>query len=148
MFEELDRMLKLGVIEESESPWNSPVVLVRKPGKTRLCLDSRRLNSVTKKMAYGLPNINGLLSRLEDTYYISCIDLKDAFWQVKLDEESKEKTAFTVPGTSIPVRCDAVWPLQRRTEALPVNGPCFPYSTPLTCLCLFGRLVGSISYVR
>lgn len=98
MFEELDRMLKLGVIEESESPWNSPVVLVRKPGKNRLCLDSRRLNSVTKKMAYGLPNINGLLSRLEDTYYISCIDLKDAFYQIKLDDESKEKTAFTVPG--------------------------------------------------
>lgn len=98
MYEEVDRMLKLGVIEESESPWNSPVVLVRKPGKNRLCLDSRRLNTVTKKMAYGLPNINGLLSRLSDTYFISCIDLKDAFWQVELEETSKEKTAFTVPG--------------------------------------------------
>lgn len=98
MYQELDRMLDLGVIEEAESPWNSPVVLVRKPGKNRLCLDSRRLNSVTKKMAYGLPNINGLLSRLADTHFISTIDLKDAFWQVKLDEASKEKTAFTVPG--------------------------------------------------
>lgn len=98
MFEEVDRMLKLGVIEESESPWNSPVVLVRKPGKNRLCLDSRRLNNVTKKMAYGLPNINGLLSRLSDTYFISCIDLKDAFWQIELEEASREKTAFTVPG--------------------------------------------------
>lgn len=98
MNEELDRMISLGVIEESESPWNSPVVLVRKPGKNRLCLDSRKLNSVTKKMAYGLPNINGLISRLSDTYFISSIDLKDAFWQVELDNASKEKTAFTVPG--------------------------------------------------
>lgn len=98
MYEELDRMLRLGVIEEAESPWNSPVVLVRKPGKNRLCLDSRKLNSVTKKLAYALPNINGLLSRLADTVYISCIDLKDAFWQVELHPDSKEKTAFTVPG--------------------------------------------------
>lgn len=98
MYEELDRMLSLGVIEESESPWNSPVVLVRKPGKNRLCLDSRKLNSVTKKMAYGLPNINGLLSRLSDTFYISTVDLKDAFFQIELEDDSKEKTAFTVPG--------------------------------------------------
>lgn len=98
MYNELDRMLSLGVIEEAESPWNSPVVLVRKPGKNRLCLDSRRLNKETKKMAYGLPNINGLLSRLADTYFISSIDLKDAFWQIELDHDSKEKTAFTVPG--------------------------------------------------
>lgn len=98
MYQELDRMLSLGVIEESESPWNNPVVLVRKPGKNRLCLDSRKLNNVTKKMAYGLPNINGLLSRLADTFYISSIDLKDAFWQVELDDASREKTAFTVPG--------------------------------------------------
>lgn len=98
MFDELDRMLQLGVIEPAESPWNSPVVLVRKPGKNRLCLDSRRLNSVTKKLAYALPNINNLLGRLSDTYYISCIDLKDAFWQIDLDPDSKEKTAFSVPG--------------------------------------------------
>lgn len=98
MYAELDRMLALGVIEEAESPWNSPVVLVRKPGKNRLCLDSRRLNDVTKKLAYALPNINGLLSRLSDTHFISCIDLKDAFWQIELDEVSREKTAFTVPG--------------------------------------------------
>ena len=98
MYDELDRMIGLGVIEPAESPWNSPVVLVRKPGKNRLCLDSRKLNSVTKKLAYPLPNINGLLSRLADTVYISSIDLKDAFWQIELHPASREKTAFTVPG--------------------------------------------------
>lgn len=98
MYEELDRMLKIGAIEESESPWNNPVVLVRKPEKNRLCLDSRKLNNVTKKMAYEMPNINTLLSRLSDTHYISCIDLKDDFWHIELEESSKEKTAFSVPG--------------------------------------------------
>lgn len=96
---ELNRMLALGVIEESQSPWSSPVVLIRKDsGKNRLCLDSRALNKVTIKDAYPLPLINGLLSRLGETHYISSIDLKDAFWQIELDETSRSKTAFTVPG--------------------------------------------------
>lgn len=96
---ELNRMISLGVVEESQSPWSSPVVLIRKDsGKNRLCLDSRALNKVTIKDAYPLPIINGLLSRLGDTHYISSIDLKDAFWQIELDESSRTKTAFTVPG--------------------------------------------------
>lgn len=88
IYEELDRMLNMGVIEESTSPWSSPVVLHRKPGKNRLCLDSRKLNSVTE----------GILSRLPKAEFISSLDLKDAFWQIPLDESSKGKTAFTVPG--------------------------------------------------
>lgn len=59
-YEEIKRLLSLGVIEESNSPWCSPAVLVRKPGKVRLCIDSRRLNAVTKKDSYLLPHINGL----------------------------------------------------------------------------------------
>lgn len=99
MYTELDRMLEMGVIEESQSPWNSPMVLVNKAnGKPRLCLDSRAINKVTVKDAYPLPIIDGLLSRLGETYFISSIDLKDAFWQIELDPESREKTAFTVPG--------------------------------------------------
>lgn len=99
MYTELDRMLSLGVIEESMSPWNSPVVLVRKAnGKARLCLDSRAVNNVTVKDAYPMPMISGIVSRLADTHYISSVDLKDAFWQIELDEPSREITAFTVPG--------------------------------------------------
>ena len=90
-------MLSLGVIEPCQSPWNSPVCLVRKPGKNRLCLDSRKLNSLTVKDAFPLPHIEGLLSRLEDTHYISSVDLKDAFWQVPLSNKDREKTAFTIP---------------------------------------------------
>ncbi|XP_017465482.1 PREDICTED: uncharacterized protein LOC108358588 [Rhagoletis zephyria] len=96
-YSKIERLFKMGVIEESNSPWCSPVVLVRKPRKVRLCIDSRKVNAVTKKDSYPLPHINGLLSGLNDTYLISGIDLKDAFLQIKLTESSKEKTAFAVP---------------------------------------------------
>lgn len=98
IYKELDRMLALGVIEESNSAWSSPVVLHRKPGKDRLCLDSRRLNSVTIGDAYPLPQIDGILSRLPKAEFITSLDLKDAFWQIPLEASSKDKTAFTVPG--------------------------------------------------
>lgn len=73
-------MLKLGVIEESESPWSSRSTLVRKPGKNRLCLDARKLNERTVKDAYPIQNIEGIISRLDETHYISSVDLKYAFW--------------------------------------------------------------------
>lgn len=98
IYKELDRMLEMEVIEESSSSWSSPVVLIRKPNKVRLCLDSRKVNAVTKKDAYPLPLINGILGRLNNTTIISSIDLKDAFWQIPLSKESRDKTAFTVPG--------------------------------------------------
>lgn len=96
---ELDRMLELGVIEKSQSPWNSPISVARKPnGKIRLCLDARALNNVTVKDAYPMPIIDSILSRLKDTVVISSVDLKDAFWQIGLSDGSMEKTAFSVPG--------------------------------------------------
>lgn len=101
MYDELDRMIGLGVIEESNSAWSSPVTLVCKPGKNRLCLDARKVNERTVKDAYPLPHIEGILSRLQDTKYISALDLKDAFWQIPLEQKSREKTAFTVPGRAL-----------------------------------------------
>lgn len=96
---ELDRMLELGVIQTSHSPWNSPISVARKSnGKVRLCLDARAVNGVTTKDAYPMPIIEGIISRLKDTYLISSVDLKDAFWQIALTEGSMEKTAFSVPG--------------------------------------------------
>lgn len=95
---EIDRMLSMGVIEEAlESSWSSPGILIVKPGKVRFCLDSRRLNEVTVKDSYPIPNIDGILARLPPVHCISKIDLKDAFWQVSLSEDSRPKTAFTVP---------------------------------------------------
>lgn len=98
MYKEIDRMLELGVIEESTSPWSSPMRLVLKPHKVRLCLDARKLNQVTKKDAYPLPNIDGIFSRLPKANIISKLDLKDAYWQISLTDQAKALTAFTVPG--------------------------------------------------
>ncbi|KAH8336043.1 hypothetical protein KR059_005834, partial [Drosophila kikkawai] len=95
--DEVDKMLALGVIEESKSPWSNRTTVVSKPGKDRFCLDARKLNEVTVKDAYPLPSIDRILSRIDHTHYISSVDLKFAFWQIELDEKSKELTAFTVP---------------------------------------------------
>lgn len=96
---ELKRMIGLGVIEPSLSPWSSPAVLVKKSnGKDRLCVDSRKLNSVTVKDAYPLPRVSEILDRLGRSFYLSKIDLNDFFWQIPLSHDSKEKTAFSVPG--------------------------------------------------
>lgn len=99
LYNEIDRMLDLKVIEESASPWCSPVVIVRKPnGKARLCLDLRKVNDVSIKDGYPLPLIDGLIARLSETRFITSLDLKDAFWQVPLAESSRPMTAFAVPG--------------------------------------------------
>lgn len=64
--------------------------------KNRFCLDATRLNALTKKDACPLPSVEGI--RLNQTVYISSVDLESAFWQIELDEKSREYTAFTVPG--------------------------------------------------
>ena len=96
---EIDKMLTLGVIEPAPPTcsWSSPVTMVEKEGKLRLCLDSRRLNEVTIKDAYPQPKISGILSRLPKAEFISSLDLKHAFWQISLAIDSRDKTAFTVP---------------------------------------------------
>lgn len=99
---ELDSMLELDVVEPSHSSWNSPVLLVKKKsGEYRFCFDGRRLNSVTKTDAYPLPRVESILSMLRDAKYISSIDLRKAFWQIPLQQDSKEKTAFSVPGRGL-----------------------------------------------
>lgn len=97
--EQVDEMLSLDVIEPCESPWSSPVLVVgKKDGKSRFCLDSRKLNSVTKKDAYCIPYVAEILDNLRDARYLSSIDLSKAFWQIPIKKEDREKTAFYVPG--------------------------------------------------
>lgn len=99
---ELDEMLKLGVVEPSNSPWCSPVLLVKKKnGEHRFCFDGRALNEVTKHDSYPLPQVDRILNMLRDAKFISSIDLRKAFWQIPLDESSKEKTAFSVTGRGL-----------------------------------------------
>lgn len=99
---ELDEMLEMGVIRRSTSPWNSPVLLVKKStGKFRFCFDGRKLNSVTKSDSFPLPYVNSVLDNLRNARFLSSVDLKSAFWQIPLSRESVEKTAFSVQGRGL-----------------------------------------------
>ena len=93
--EEVDKMLENGVIQESDGPWASQVVLVKKKdGSTRFCIDYRHLNAVTRKDAYPLPNITDCMDTLKGASWYSTIDCATGFWQVEGDERDREKTAF------------------------------------------------------
>lgn len=95
---EIEACLESGVIRPSKSPWSSPVVLVKKPdGSHRFCIDYRKLNSATKSDVYPLPRIADALDTLGTAkpQYFSTLDLQSGYWQVEMDESSKEYTAFT-----------------------------------------------------
>ena len=90
-------METLGVIRKSQSPYASNVVIVRKKnGALRFCLDLHHLNGLTMPDCYSLPQIYSTLDVLAGSRWFSCLDLKSGYWQVPLAEEDKCKTAFTV----------------------------------------------------
>ena len=94
--EALDQMLANDVIRPSESPWSSPLLLVKKrDGTMRVCVDFRKLNEVTVRDAYPIPRIDETLDSLSGNAYFTCLDLKQGYWQLPLDEASKPKTAFS-----------------------------------------------------
>ena len=89
------KLLEEGIIEESHSPWSSPIVLVpKKNGETRMCIDYRQLNEVTTTDAYPLPNIDDIMAAVGKTkpMYFSLIDLKGSFHQLELHPGDKNKT--------------------------------------------------------
>lgn len=98
----LDEWIKLGVVEPSRSPWRSPILLVKKKDNDyRWVVDFREINKVSVPDAYPMPRVNDILDSLRDAKYLSSIDLKSAYFQIPLSDESKEKTAFVIPGRGL-----------------------------------------------
>ena len=84
----IQEMLDLGAIRPSNSPWASAIVLVRKKdGRPRFCIDLRRFNNRTVKDAYSLPKIESILDSLIRAQIFSTLDLKAGYWQVEMAEE-------------------------------------------------------------
>ena len=93
--QQVKEMLRDEVIRPSTSPWASPVVMVKKKdGTMRFCVDFRKMNDATIKDAHPLPRIDDTLESLHGAQYFTTLDLKSGYWQVPIKEEDKEKTAF------------------------------------------------------
>ncbi len=95
---ELQRLEELGIIRPSTSPFSSPIVLVKKKdGSLRFCVDYRKLNAITIKDVYPLPRIDDLLSHLVFNGWFSTFDANNGFWQIPVRKKDRAKTAFTTP---------------------------------------------------
>ena len=91
-------MNEQGINVPSENEWAAPIVLVeKKDGSLLLCIDYRRLNSLSKADAYPMPRIEELIDGLGKAKYLSTLDLAKGYWQVPVAEEDQLKTAFTTP---------------------------------------------------
>ncbi|XP_046740532.1 uncharacterized protein LOC124407965 [Diprion similis] len=94
----LDKLLENGTIRPSESPYASPIVLVKKSNREfRLCIDYRFLNKIIERDNYPLPLIEDQIDTLRDKKYYSLLDLKDGFHHIKVTEDSIKYTSFVIP---------------------------------------------------
>lgn len=123
-----EQMLKDGVIEESNSPWCSPIVMAKKKdGTFRFCVDLRALNKVTKGFSHPLPTVQDSLDSLAGAKFFSTLDMASGYWQVGLDESAKEKTAFTTGRglhqfTVMPFGCKNAGPTYQKLMELVISG--------------------------
>ena len=92
----IQEMAEHNIIRKSSSPWSSPIVIVKKKdGAMRMCIDFRKLNEVTRKDTYPLPRIDSMLDKLGQSTIFTTLDLQSGYWQIEVEEEDKPKTAFT-----------------------------------------------------
>ena len=98
----IQEMLDRGAIRPSQLPWCNAVMLVwKKDGTLRFCIDFRHLNACTKKDSYLIPKCPETMESLVGAHYFSTMDLKSSFWQVKVSEDSRQYTAFTVDSMGV-----------------------------------------------
>ena len=92
---QIDEMESHNIIRESTSPYAAPVVMVKKKsGEMRFCIDYRKLNQVTIKDRYPLPRIDDTIDALHGAKFFSTLDLFSGYWQIEIEESDKHKTAF------------------------------------------------------
>ena len=94
-------MHEAGIIEPSDSPWGSPVLLVSKPdGTKRFCIDYRELNSITSMTSFPLPSLDEILDTVAEQHPTlwTSLDLKSGYWQTRLDPATADRTAFEAGG--------------------------------------------------
>ena len=97
--QELDRMERIGVHCKVKEPtaWVNSMHIVYKPGKTRVCLDSRHLNQHIMREHYPMPTVEEVAARMPRATVFSCIDASSGYWQIPLDEESSYLTTYNTP---------------------------------------------------
>lgn len=122
---QITKMLQEGIIEKCESPWAAAYVVVKKKnGELRICIDFRKLNLVTKKSSYPLPNIEDCLEPLTGNTFFSQLDLASGFWQIPISEKAKPLTSFRTEDGQFQFRrmpfglCNAPASFQRLVNAL------------------------------
>lgn len=102
MQEELNKMIELGIIEESKSPYNNPLVcVVKKDSSIRACLDSRKLNQHLVADRQSTEMTEEIFQKFTGAKYFTTLDLTQGFWQVELDKESRKYVAFTYGGRNL-----------------------------------------------
>jgi len=88
-------MWDLGMIRKSYGPWAFPIVIVKKKdGSDRFCIDYRSLNDITETDAYPMPRIDDLMNSFRCANYFTSLDLASGYWQIEMEEEDIPKTAF------------------------------------------------------
>ena len=95
---EIQEVLEKGVIVPSKNLFSSPIVMVpKKDGTNRMCIDYRKLNGISVKDAYPLPRIGQTIDALQGAGFFSSLDLASGYWQVPVAREERHKTAFCNP---------------------------------------------------
>ena len=91
-------LLKEGILEHSQSAWSDAMVPIRKPnGAIRLCIDYRKLNSVTQPDPYQIPRVDDMLDEVAEAVWLTKLDINKGYYQVPMSKDSVDKTAFCTP---------------------------------------------------